>query len=431
MKCFLLFLLVGLISCSEHSDENNDKEKLICDYIEIQKKCLTDILSEKSFESITKKYSRDKKAFKQFLKTSDSSEEIIQELIECIEDDDEYQQLKKSADLYSRRKGWDYIPGILPEFKNGNDRLNSRVALLDFSLKDTNAISKIIITDPYSRNIELIRNNKSWTDKNGGCITQGLVHNILDVAKNIEFREYLPKKSHKILKEKMSSYHTKVEFFIKNKWSKTWYIGPSSDDHYGQVMLLSTSGKGKSHEPVIMKIRGVYGIIEPNFFADSRQWICTNIFSVQMEKIQEVEIINHENKVRSFRIEKTNVGYTVSQNDNPLAYVDTANLYRYLHNYKKIHFDGPNYEYTPEQIDSLKNTEPFCELKLKETNGKSTHLKLFRIQSEDSQRNEFGELVNMDVNKLWCELSDGTLVKCQYHVFNPLIMGHIYFPSIE
>ena len=303
--------------------------------------------------------------------------------------------------------------------------------LIDFAIADTSSITKIKITDPYSRSIELIRQNKSWTDWNGGCITQGVEHNILDVAKNIEFKGYLPKKSHKTFKEKMSSYHTKVEFFVKNKWYKTWYIGPSAQDHYGQIMLVDGQESGKSAAPVMMKIKGVHGIIEPNFFADSRQWVCTNIFSVTMEKIQEVDIVNHEDEGRSFRIEKTNFGHTVSQNGDALAYVDTANLYRYLHNYKKIHFDGPNYEYTAEQVDSLKNTEPFCELKLKETNGNSTHLKLFRIQSEDAQRNEFGELVNMDMNKLWCELPDGSIVKCQYHVFNPLLFGHIYFRAME
>jgi hypothetical protein len=32
------------------------------------------------------------------------------------------------------------------------------------------------------------------------------------------------------------------------------------------------------------------------------------------------------------------------------------------------------------------------------------------------------------MNKFWCELPTGELVKCQYFVFNPLILGHIYFP---
>lgn len=305
--------------------------------------------------------------------------------------------------------------------------------LIDFAVKDTSAITKIRITDPYSRTIELIRKNKTWTDGNDGCITQDLVHNILDVATNIEFKGYLPKNSHQTFKDKMSSYHTKVEFFVKNKWYKTWYIGPPSQDHYGQIMLLDSKDYGKSAEPVMMKIKGVHGIIEPNFFADSRQWICTNIFAVPLEKLLEVQVINHEDSTRSFRISKNNSAYTVSQFDQPLAYVDTANLYRYLHNYKKIHFDIPNYELTDSQCDSLKKTQAFTELVLKEgtlIQHKTMRLKMYRIPSEESQRNEFGELVNQDMNKFWCELPDGSLVKCQYHVFNPLLFGYIYFPAL-
>ena len=65
--------------------------------------------------------------------------------------------------------------------------------LIDFAVEDTSAITKIRITDPSSRSIELIRKKKIWTDGNGGCITQGLVNNILDVAINIELKGYLPK----------------------------------------------------------------------------------------------------------------------------------------------------------------------------------------------------------------------------------------------
>lgn len=303
--------------------------------------------------------------------------------------------------------------------------------LIDFAVADTSSITKIRITDPYSRSIELKRINKTWTDGNGGCITQGMVHNILDVAKNIEFKGFLPDSSHQRFKDIMSTYHTKVEFFVKNKWYKTWYIGPSSQDHMGQIMLLHSEESGKSTEPVMMKVKGVYGIIEPNFFSDPRKWICTNIFAVPLEKIQEVTIINHEDSARSFNILKSKNTFSLKQMDQDVEIVNMANLYRYLHNYKKIHFDLPNYELSPEQCDSLKSTQPFCEMNLKEINGRSKHLKMYRIQSEEPQRNEFGELVNIDMNKFWCELPDGSLVKCQYHVFNPLLFGHIYFPNLQ
>jgi hypothetical protein len=38
------------------------------------------------------------------------------------------------------------------------------------------------------------------------------------------------------------------------------------------------------------------------------------------------------------------------------------------------------------------------------------------------------EILNSDIDKFWCELPGGEIVKCQYFVFNPLLLGHIYFP---
>jgi hypothetical protein len=71
---------------------------------------------------------------------------------------------------------------------------------------------------------------------------------------------------------------------------------------------------------------------------------------------------------------------------------------------------------------------PFATLTLKETSGKTTKLRMFRIKSPEFQTNEFGDVVDTDMNKFWCELPNGQMVKCQYFVFNPLIMGHVYFP---
>ena len=53
---------------------------------------------------------------------------------------------------------------------------------------------------------------------------------------------------------------------------------------------------------------------------------------------------------------------------------------------------------------------------------------MFRIKSEIAQENEFGVLVNTDIDKFWCILPNGTLVKCQYFALNPILLGHIYFP---
>ena len=308
---------------------------------------------------------------------------------------------------------------------------NSSTELIDFAIKDTAEVTKIIITDPFQKTFQIEKVKGVWQDKSGGCITQAYVHNILNVAKNIEFKGYLSKNSHENFTVKMSASHTKVEYYLQNKWYKTWYIGPSAPDHYGQIMLLDSKDDGKSSEPVMMKVKGLNGIIEPNFFADSRKWICTNIFSVPLESIASIVVNNHDDSTRSFEINYSNNAFEVSTNGIPLPSVDTANVYRYLHNYKKIHFDIANYILSETECDSLKATEPFAEITLDERSGEQTHLRLYRIKADEPQRNEFGELVNMDMNKFWCALPSGEIVKCQYHVFNPLLFGHIYFSALE
>jgi hypothetical protein len=80
------------------------------------------------------------------------------------------------------------------------------------------------------------------------------------------------------------------------------------------------------------------------------------------------------------------------------------------------------------QLDSLKRSKPFCELKVRTTKGEKKKLRMFRIKATgDAEVDDFGDKVTYDINRFWCELPDGQVVKCQYFVFNPLIMGHIYF----
>jgi hypothetical protein len=79
----------------------------------------------------------------------------------------------------------------------------------------------------------------------------------------------------------------KVEIFQNGEWAKTWYVGFSTQDHYGTYMLLETPDE-KSDLPVIMKVKGLAGIIDPRFFADKRKWVCTNIFNLSLDEISEL-----------------------------------------------------------------------------------------------------------------------------------------------
>ena len=304
----------------------------------------------------------------------------------------------------------------------------SDTELIEFAVKDTSSVDKIIISDAYSNTIELVRGTKNWTDANGECITQDNVQYILDAIKNIEFKAYLAKEAQANFNKRMIAQHTKVEIFQQGEWVKTWYIGPPSQDHYGQIMLLDSKEDGKSDIPVMMSIRGVKGIIEPRFFADKRSWKCTNIFAVPLEKIAKVDVKIMTDPRLSFSVTKVGSILSVFQAGKKLENADNSMTFRYLQNYKKIHYDLANFELSKRQVDSVKHAKPFSTISLRETTGKRTFLKLFTLKSNEPTKNEYGEVLNIDYNKFWCLLPNGELVKCQYFVFDPLLKGHLYFP---
>lgn len=310
---------------------------------------------------------------------------------------------------------------------------DEKIADFNFEIKDTAAIDEIAITEPNGQKIALVRNGNQWEPKEGGCIQQHLVTNLLDAAYNIRFKGYVPERAVPNVMKSMSTIGTQVDFYSDGDRLKTWYIGTSTPDHYGTYMLVDSEESGKSDLPVIMEIKGVKGIIGPRFFADPRRWSCTEIFKLEIDQIKKVSVQFTEKKQRNFTVSKSGGKFAVTNNGNRLNYVDTNMVFRYLHNYKKIHFDVPNYDLSKKQVDSVKRTSPFCTLTVSKTNGKVMRLRMFRAKSETGNEtiDDFGEKVTHDVNRFWCEMPTGELVKCQYFVFNPLIMGHIYFSNIK
>jgi len=303
--------------------------------------------------------------------------------------------------------------------------------LIDFAIAETHAIDRIVITDNYGRvmDLRLPKDAHQWVDSEGNCVSQPNVASILDACSKIEFKGYLTDNSVNTHYNIMVSKHIQVDYYLHGKWHKTWYIGSPSSDHLGQIMLLKSKEKGQSDRPVIMSIKGMHGMIEPRFFADPLQWKCTQIFAIPSDSIKKVEVVYPLEPARSFSVEqKDNSKCEVRQQNILIPNANPQLALLYLNKFKKIHYETANYVLDEQQVDSLKKTVPFCILTIQLKDRTTQHLRLFRIYSETANLNEFGDAVNYDVDRLWAELPNGDIVKCQYFVFDPLLLGHLYFP---
>lgn len=298
---------------------------------------------------------------------------------------------------------------------------------IDFRIDNTETVNKIIISDNTGEQFELHRKGNKWTDKYDDCISQNNVEHILDAFKNIEFKAYLPDSEIHHYKNREAIAKIKVEIFQNDVNTKTWYFGPPTTDHYGQIMYLKLKGENDNSIPAVMKLKNLNGIFESRFFTDAKQWRCTNIYSVPAEEIAHIVIVNNENPEKSFRIEKYHEEILIYNRDKLLTNFDTTMLHFYLKNFKDVNYHSPNYLLNNDQIDSLKRTIPFIEPTVTTRTGFSKTIKCYK---KINSKHEDG----YDTDLFWCILpSIEELVICQYFVFNRLFLGQMYFPfdSIE
>ncbi|MDX1652489.1 MAG: hypothetical protein R3277_08360 [Brumimicrobium sp.] len=300
----------------------------------------------------------------------------------------------------------------------------SDLSLIDFAVIDTASVDKITIYDTYfDREFTLIRNDEGvWTDTKGGCVQQEIPKMMLETMLKITLKGYVPQSAMENMKKQMMAKHKQVKIFQNGEWTKTWFVGHSTQDHMGTYMLLETPEK-KSDNPVIMGMKGFYGILEPRFFTDERKFMCTELFSYKREELNSVEVINNVSPHESFRIEKQGNTYQVSSQGIPLQNINRNNLIYYLNGFEKIHFNQPNYTFSEKEIDSLKKVKPDYKLFIKGKNSDYSMTFYRRLDPDYSN----ADTTVYDEDYLWGVKEDGELVRMQFYTIGPLIHGQTVF----
>lgn len=300
------------------------------------------------------------------------------------------------------------------------------ISLIAFAIEDTASVNKIEIYDSYNDIEYTVERNKEgvWVGENGECVRQDVVIVMLETMNRIMLRGYVPQSAMQNMKKLLMAQHKRVKIYQNGKWVKTWYVGHSTRDRMGTHMLLETPTI-TSDNPVIMGMKGFFGILEPRFFADPRRFTCTNLFSFKREDLGEIEVINRVNPTASFKVEVKNADeYLVTSNGEIVNQVDRNNLVFYLNGFEDVHFNQPNYTMSEAEIDSLRNVSPDYELKIKTKQNEDFNFKMYRRLDPEYDTKD---TIAYDEDYLWGFTKDDELVRLQYYTVGPLIQGKIVF----
>jgi hypothetical protein len=297
-------------------------------------------------------------------------------------------------------------------------------SLISFAIKDTASVDKIEIYDNYfDRSFTVVRNEEGiWEDKDGNCVQQQIVAMMLETMNKITLKGYVPKSAMENMKKQMMSRNKEVKIYQNGEWVKTWFVGHPTQDHMGTHMLLETPDT-KSDNPVIMGMKGFYGILDPRFFTDPRKFACSKIFSLKRDQIKSVEVVNRVIPRESFEISKVGSGYEVTSNGQELENVNRDNLLFYLNGFENIHYNQANYTLSPEEIKEMKSTPPDYELNVESLENKKYELDFYRRLDPEST----SDSVVYDKDYLWGVKPDGEVVRMQYYTVGPLIEGQMVF----
>lgn len=297
-------------------------------------------------------------------------------------------------------------------------------SLISFAIQDTASVDKISIYDNYfDRTFTVVRNEKGiWEDKDGNCVQQQIVQMMLETMNKITLKGYVPKSAMENMKKQMMSRNKEVKIFQNGEWVKTWYVGHPTQDHMGTHMLLETPDK-KSDNPVIMGMKGFYGILDPRFFTDSRKFACTMLFSLNREQIKKVEVINRVIPRESFEVNKVGANYNVTTKGKQLEGVNKDNLLFYLNGFENIHFNQANYTLSPNDIKKIKAELPDYELNIESIDNNTYELDFYRRLDPEYSK----DTIVYDNDYLWAVKENGDVVRMQYYTVGPLIEGQAVF----
>lgn len=304
-----------------------------------------------------------------------------------------------------------------------SEKVSGDLSLIDFAVEDTASVDKIEIYDSYMDQSFTVKRSESglWVDEDGNCVQQEIPKIMLETFLKATLKGYVSEGATENMYNLLMAKHKSVKIYQNGEWAKTWYVGHPTQDHNGTHMLLETPDL-KSDHPVIMSMRGFYGILEPRFHADPKKYQCSFMFSFERTEIEEIKLINRIAPEESFEIIQRKGDYVVTSNGIPLKGIMKDNLTFYLNGFKNIHFNQPNYTLSEEDIQSMKRKPADYELSIKGKNS-SFELDLFRRLDPEAS----ADTVLYDEDYLWGILPAGAVVRMQYYVVGPLIDGQTVF----
>jgi hypothetical protein len=301
-------------------------------------------------------------------------------------------------------------------YSDGNSTINKR--LRDFSVNDTAAIDKILLT--YKNDTISIERNKQtnqWILNRQYKVYPPYIARLLYTINKVDIKSPVSKKESEILLQQLKTQGIKCEFFSNNEITKAYQLIENTNNAATTMALINLKTMELYSTPFYTHVPGYNGVISNHYVVDLNYWKDKTVFSYDEAQIKSITVEHSWHPEKSFELNITAKNkYTIksTHTGNNLKNVDTSAIRQYLTYFHKL---------TYEKNDSIApdNKQHICTITVKESNGYVNSVAFF----------VYNDLIaeNQTVNTLFlsAKLPNGQHVSVKPNLFGKIFQDLDYF----
>ena len=295
-----------------------------------------------------------------------------------------------------------------------------------FAIEDTSRVTRIRIADAQGQVALLERGDHPlglWTLNKERLARKDATDLLLKTFKRVTVRQPVQQKAKEGVLRMMASSGKRVDIHLdgKEEPAKTWFIGTPTQSHTGTHMLLELPGNGRSSTPYITHMEGFTGFLSTRFFTSEQEWRYTGIYESLPGDIASISARPLDDVGRAASIEWSPDGKTLAaKGDFQWIDVPQGTLRDQWLRMCDVHIETWESHLSPQQEDSLSQTQPAWQLNVSYKDGRQLPITLFWKAPIMEEYDLDGTLMEHDGSRMYA-IVHGEVALIQTFVFNPIL----------
>jgi hypothetical protein len=296
-----------------------------------------------------------------------------------------------------------------------------------FSVKDTAALTKIVITTKKPSSVTLEKRPGGWLIDGKDPVREQAMSTLLETLATMQLRNFVPKRMKDNIVNQLAVSGKKVELYKNGDLFKTIFVGNSTDDQLGTFMMLKNGDA-----PYAVYIPGFNGFLETRFITQPEVWQRRDLVRIKPRDIKEVKLTFTDSLEASFTLRAFSPDslYMVSAaTGNTINNLNQNKARQFLAVFKNLRYEGA---ITPDdgiyaRKDSLLASKPAFSLRVKDIDGKVVNVAGYRIKNAQESIVLGDSSTYYDPDRLHGFINDQRMILLQYYGLRNVLLPIDYF----